>query len=103
MDHPGISNIHETVHFLGQKDITVTFCWSPGHVCIEGNELSDREAKSAIFDTDAPVCSGYYKDTKNLFKPIFTDRWTDMWKSVQNNKFRKIKNCNEMEIIRTKE
>ena len=24
-DHPGISNIHETVHLLGQKYITVTF------------------------------------------------------------------------------
>ena len=58
---------------------------------IEGNEFADKEAKSAVFDTDAPICNGYYKDTKNLFKQIFIHRWTDNWKCVQNNKLRKIK------------
>ena len=66
---------------------------------IEGNEFADKEAKSAVFDTDAPTCNGYSKDTKNLFKQIFIHRWTDNW----NNKLRKIKDCNEMEFIRTKE
>ena len=58
---------------------------------IEGNEFADKEAKSAVFDTYTPLCNGYYKDIKNLFKQIFIHRWTDKWKRVQNNKHRKIK------------
>ena len=48
--------------------------WSPGHIVIVENELADREAKSAIFDIDSPICNGYYRDTK-----ICINTYVAMW------------------------
>ena len=89
--HPGVRGIQENIHILHRRNIEVSFCWSPGHVGIKGNELADRYAKAAVTDNSAKTNKCYYKDIKSYFNKILNENWNQKWNSVQRNKLRVIK------------
>ena len=43
-----VRDILELIVILKRVEVEVVFCWLPGHAGIDGNELADKEAKSAI-------------------------------------------------------
>ena len=43
-----VSQIRFIIHTLKQQKTSITFCWIPSHIGIEGNERVDIYAKDAI-------------------------------------------------------
>ena len=89
--HPGVRAIQENIHILYRRNIEVAFCWSPGHVGIQGNELADRYAKAAVSDSSAKTNKCYYKDIKSYFHKLLYEKWNKEWDLIQENKLRSIK------------
>ena len=74
-----------------QQNISITFCWIPSHIGIEGNEKADSYAKEAISLRPSislvPV-EDYLSYTKQLIK----EKWQNEWSELNNNnKLREIK------------
>jgi ribonuclease HI len=90
--HTLVQEIHSLLTSLASRDVTVVFCWVPGHVGIQGNELADRAAKAATekdaLDDDR-LCAN---DLKNCFKSFFKKKFQTIWDQETNNKLKEVKN-----------
>jgi ribonuclease HI len=89
--HTLVQEIHSLLASLSSRDVTVVFCWVPGHVGIQGNELADRAAKAATEKDcrDNDRLSSF--DLKNFFKSLFKNKFQSMWDAEVNNKLKEIK------------
>jgi ribonuclease HI len=89
--HTLVQEIHSLLASLASRDVTVVFCWVPGHVGIQGNELADKAAKAATekdcIDANRLTCN----DLKIFFKSIFKNKFQGTWDSEMNNKLKEIK------------
>ena len=64
---------------LSRSQVKVILCWIPGHAGIEGNELADKKAKSAI---DKPTLSTQeipVSDVKAYIKRKVLESWKHDW------------------------
>lgn len=83
-----VSEILELIVILSNREISVVFCWLPGHSDIKGNELADKEAKLAvglhvIRTQEIPV-----SDTKAYIKRKIYEKWRKEWENVTIQKFK---------------
>jgi hypothetical protein len=89
--HALVQEIHSLLASLSSRDVTVVFCWVPGHVGIQGNELADRAAKAAtekVLTDNNRLC---FNDLKNFFKSLLKTNFQEMWDKEINNKLKEIK------------
>jgi ribonuclease HI len=89
--HTLVQGIHSLLASLSTKGVRVVFCWVPGHVGIQGNELADVAAKAAtekdfIHNDRLP-----FNDLKNIFKSLFKKKFQDLWEMENNNKLKEVK------------
>jgi hypothetical protein len=69
---------------------TISFCWVPSHVGINGNEKADMAARAAL---SLPVVNFKipYTDIKTKIKAHFVKLWQEHWNGVVFNKLKPIK------------
>lgn len=81
-----ILEIQELVAGLLRQQVTVTFCWIPSHVGIEGNEAADKAAKEAatrgqVHRQEVPV-----PDILAHIKSRVKEKWAEAWHQIEDNK-----------------
>jgi ribonuclease HI len=89
--HPYVKEIQQWLyktHNFYKKYIS--FCWSPGHVGIGGNERADCVAKQCSSHTVLPY-NIFFRDLTSPARRIVFQRWQTMWNTKLNNKFFEIK------------
>ena len=66
---------------LQQLRIDVHFCWIPAHVGIEGNEIADKLAKSALNKNynDLLVISFGRSEAKTVIHEGIMECWQEIW------------------------
>ena len=89
--NPLIQILKERIHSLETEgDKRITFCWTPAHVGIQGNEEADRIAKAATsqpaVDMNLP-----YSDYNPYIRKIVLAKWQNRWEGEQNNKLHAIR------------
>jgi len=90
--HPIVSEITQWLVLLATRHKQVTFCWVPGHIGAEGNEVADMCAKEAAnydvlpYNRELP-----HKDYYPMIKRKMFEKWQREWSSNDNNKLRQIK------------
>ena len=89
--HTLVQEIHSLLASLSSRDVTVVFCWVPGHVGIQGNELADRAAKAASLKASVDNNKLTFNDLKNFFKASLKNKFQTIWDQEMNNKLREIK------------
>ena len=82
--HPVAVRILESLYMLFDLDIQVTFCWTPAHVDIRGNELADRAAKCAARSVGPALFQPftYHRDFVPLIRRLVRERWQSEWLAV---------------------
>ena len=88
--HHLVVNIQCYLAKLHLRGYTVKFCWTPGHVGIEGNEQADLAAKMAadLDDTDFDLVP--VPDVNNAFKNHMVKLGQACWDALHNNKLRRV-------------
>ena len=87
--HPIVLEIMEWLHLLKSRKIKVSFCWSPAHIGIAGNEEVDFLAKAAINNNTiikSPIPSS---DVFPIIRSALSDAWSFSWQ-LENQKMREI-------------
>ena len=74
-NNPIILDIFYFLRRVFEKGKSITFCWSPGHVNIQGNEDADKAAKSAAIRNDVDFKSIPYLDTKFYSKKYIFNKF----------------------------
>ena len=68
----------------------IVLCWIPSHIGIQGNEMADSAAKTALnnpLDTHFKIP---FTDLKRTIKIYTKQEWQTYWDNFQNNKLHKI-------------
>ena len=91
--NPHVQEIQQWLYRLHSRKKEVSFCWSPGHVGIGGNEHVDKLAKQSI---SGPVIEHAmnYKELRPLVRKIVCEDWQKKWETdpaERDNKLRRIK------------
>jgi ribonuclease HI len=81
-----VREISELIAILHDQGVTVSFCWIPSHVGIEGNELADKAAKraanhGAVYSPEVPE-----SDIKASIKHKVKLKWEQEWHNIADNK-----------------
>ena len=91
--HPVVREVHRWLRWLHNSGKTIAFCSVPGHVGVEGNKTSDREAAAVIEPTTfIPPVPLPFRDYFSSFASFLRRRWLDAWNAVGTNKLRMFKN-----------
>ena len=72
--HPIIQSIQDWLFRLSSKFKSVSFCWVPSHVGIQGNELADSEAKAVI-----RKCISFHSIPVSDMKPMIREYIKNKW------------------------
>ena len=91
--HPLIQKAQEWLFHLSVRRKVVKFCWIPGHIGLEGNELADREAKDAA-SSGALIKKVPHLDMRPVIKSYIHEKWRQRWSSpflLNNRKYRRIR------------
>ncbi|XP_023210480.1 uncharacterized protein LOC111613365 [Centruroides sculpturatus] len=87
--HSIVIKIRKLFCHLFARNLSIKFCWVPGHVGIKGNEEADAAAKSASPSQHImPIEGG---DLKLVVKKRLAERWQNMWNAQIHNKLHEIK------------
>ena len=86
-----VKEIKFILHEMKLKNISVTLCWIPSHIGLEGNEKADiyaKEAKTFPISSELLPVEDYIRFSKSVIK----DKWQNCWReNFDNNKLREIK------------
>ena len=88
--HEIVRQIQALFFKLFCNDNKVLFCWIPGHCGIIGNELADKEAKSAANNTRVCLKPISSLDMKSIIKTQVYSFWESFWSSQTQNKLKNI-------------
>ena len=82
-----IQGIQDWLCRLSSKLKSVSFCWVPDHVGIQGNEIVDTEAKAAI-GREILFHHVPFSDMKPVIREYIRNKWQNRWASplLPNNK-----------------
>lgn len=86
VDDRRIGAILETIAKLDQQNVTVCFCWIPGHAGIRGNEEVDLLAKRACRKSSIDKAVVPSTDCKAYIKQVVKKRWQNRWENITDNK-----------------
>ncbi|GBN29075.1 hypothetical protein AVEN_211385-1, partial [Araneus ventricosus] len=86
--HPLALDILCLLQSLQARDFQILFCWLPGHVGIQGNELADAAAKTATTSWQQPLP---YADIKKFISHHVHNLWQVSWDLQISNKLHSIK------------
>ena len=89
--HPIILEILEWLHLLKISGNTVSFCWSPAHVGVTGNEAADSLAKAAASRCDITNCALPVNDMFPVVRSAILDSWKFTWE-LEHQKMKEIAN-----------
>ena len=82
------------INLLLSRGKRISFCWSPGHVGISGNETADKAAKNSSTRDNIDFNPVPYNDTKSSIKFCIMDKFQNVWSSITTNtKLKSIKGC----------
>ena len=87
--HPVVLEMMEWLHLLKSRAIQVSFCWSPAHIGIAGNEKADSLAKAAINNNTIIRCPLPASDVFPMIHSVISDAWNFSWQ-LENQKMREI-------------
>lgn len=82
--HPILIQMHNILQQLLQNRYSITLCWSPGHVGIEGNSRADKNAKEAALMVGPYLPSASSDDKQTFFKHKLTKDWESEWREQQH-------------------
>ena len=89
--NPMIQMLKERIHVLEtEENKRITFCWTPAHVGIQGNEEADRIAKAATSEPAVDMKLPH-SDYKPCIRKMILDKWQNRWEGEQNNKLHAIR------------
>jgi ribonuclease HI len=77
-----VIDIMELLVVLQKRGVVVELCWIPGHTGIQGNELADEAAKSAVRQRVVRTQEIPVSDVKAYIKKIAYDKWKQEWKNT---------------------
>ncbi|GBN29334.1 putative RNA-directed DNA polymerase from transposon BS [Araneus ventricosus] len=86
--HPLALDILCLLQSLQARDFQILFCWLPGHVGIQGNELADAAAKTATTSWQQPLP---YADIKKFISHHVHNLWQVSWDLQISNKLHSLK------------
>ena len=88
--HPLVLKILEWLYLLKRRGRSISFCWVPAHVGINGNEEADRLSKEAA-SLPVPVRSKIpHSDMTPVIKREIRSIWQFRWDLVGPNKMREV-------------
>ena len=88
--NPLIQKVYRTLHSIQTAGRKVFFIWIPSHIGIDGNELADDAAYTAIEDPDSIlVPNSIADDFKSFIKKQIMEDWQKNW----NNSSSKLREC----------
>ena len=88
--NPLVLDILEWLFLIEQRGQTVSFCWVPAHVGVQGNELADNLAKEASLTKTPQKCSLPFRDYNPVIKSAVENLWQFCWDLESSNKMREI-------------
>ena len=88
--NPLILDILEWLFLIEQRGQTVSFCWVPAHVGVQGNELADNLAKEASLTKTPQKYFLPFRDYNPLIKSAVENLWQFCWDQELSNKMREI-------------
>ena len=99
-NNPLVARIHTLLVRLHGRGQSVTLCWVPSHVGVEGNERADKIANEAANNPQTPrMHKNFFRDLFPLTKKIIQSKWEDDWENasaIRPNKLRRIKESVKM-------
>ena len=87
--NPRIQKLLEKCHeLLTYKEIVL--CWIPSHICIQGNEMVDKQAKTSLSlePTTFKISFSNFKPSINKY---ILEEWQTSWNNSIGNKLLDIK------------
>ena len=89
-DHPLVEEILSWLTNINvDLELSIFFCWVPGHIGIPGNVQVDDLAKMAV-NLDTSEEPMFFKDLKPSINKHLTNLWQNRWSQSSPNKFLEI-------------
>ena len=87
--HPIVIEILEWSYLVEAHGSNISFCWSPGHIGIVGNEKADALAKTASESININRLPLPASDTKPVIRSTVFSTWQFYW-NLENQKMKEI-------------
>lgn len=88
--HPLVQTILATLQLILCRSMSVSFCWVPAHVGVQGNESADGEARAAV-SLVAPNRPIPFRDYFPYIRKALIKDWQNAWDTLPiANKLREV-------------